>query len=295
MNRYLRIMCVVLLAVGIMNVKGDCPTADINGDCEVNLEDFTMIASQWLTIGMPAPIPDGILWVYVNDPGVSGQESFSGFMSKYETTNAQYCEFLNAALSTGDIVVEGSDVLGADGANPGADFAGQYYYYLEGSGNGYEQAEAGGAARINFSSGFFTVDPGFNDHPVTYVSWYGAKAFCNFYGWRLPTEWEWQAVADYDGSYSYGCGPEINNEIANYGGSLHPDGTSPVGSFGEYGYGMCDMAGNVFEWTESVFAGSRRVFRGGSWYYSGTYCPVEYRSETEPHEVLDSTGFRICY
>jgi formylglycine-generating enzyme required for sulfatase activity len=81
---------------------------------------------------------------------------------------------------------------------------------------------------------------------------HGATAFCNYYGYRLPTEWEWQAVADYDGSFTHGCGTSINNSIANYYYSTHPNGTTIVGAFGAYGYGMCDMAGNVLEWTSTV-------------------------------------------
>jgi len=50
----------------------------------------------------------GIMWVSINDPGVSGHEPFNGEMSKYETTNAQYCQFLNAAKATGDIIVGGN-------------------------------------------------------------------------------------------------------------------------------------------------------------------------------------------
>jgi formylglycine-generating enzyme required for sulfatase activity len=102
---------------------------------------------------------------------------------------------------------------------------------------------------------------------VTYVSWYGSTAFCNYYGYRLPTEWEWQAVANFDGTYLYGCGTIINNSIANYLGSTHPDGTTLVGAFGTYGYGMADMTGNVSEWTSSIsfyYGDSYRVIRGGS-------------------------------
>ena len=46
---------------------------------------------------------------------------------------------------------------------------------------------------------------------MTYVTWYGATAICNYYGYRLPTELEWQAVADYEGEFNYGCGIDIDN------------------------------------------------------------------------------------
>jgi len=235
-------------------------------------------------------------WVYINDPGVAGHEGFTGYMSKYETTNTQYCEFLNDALASGDITVAATDVIGANGSNSGDDFVGQVYYSLVGPGNTYDGATNGGAARINYTASTFTVDSGFENHPVTYVSWYGATAFCNYYGYRLPTEWEWQAVADYDGSYAYGCGTSINNSIANYIGSTHPDGTIVVGAFETYGYGMCDMAGNAYEWTSSVFdpqINDFRVPRGGSWYNDVTHCAVSFRHGFSLGLPYLAIGFRV--
>ncbi len=253
-----------------------CPGADLTGDCFVDMADFSLIvdmagfviiASQWLTSGVPDP--NGMEWVYIdNDLGVSGHEGFNGYMSKYETTNAQYCQFLNAALADGDITVRDNIVFGANGSNSGADFVGEVYYYLEGLGLTFNGATNGGAARIHYSDGTFTVDSGFDDHPVTYVSWYGSSAFCNYYGLRLPTQWEWQAVADYDGNYLYGCGIILKSCFANINKSTHPDGTTPVGTFAEalyHGYGMCDMAGNAYEWTDSTYSGSYRVLLGGGW------------------------------
>ena len=283
-------LMLVLCASG--SVLGDCPSADLTGDCFVDFEDFVVFASQWLTGGIPDP---DITWVSINDPGVPSHEGFTGYMSKYETTNAQYCEFLNAALASEDVIVGADNIVyGANGSNSGADFVVQVYYYLAGSDWTYDGATNGGAARINWTGSSFTVDAGFGNHPVTYVSWYGSTAFCNYYGYRLPTEWEWQAVADYDGSYTYGCGTSINNSIANYYNSTHPDGTTVVGAFGTYGYGMCDMAGNVWEWTDSIYSGSYRVIRGGSW-YDGVYnCVVSNRSGNIPGSSLYFYGFRVC-
>ena len=72
----------------------------------------------------------------------------------------------------------------------------------------------------------------------------------------------------------------INNNLANYTGSVHPDGTTAVGAFGTiHEYGVYDTAGNVWEWTSSV-DGTDRIRRGGGWtsgdagcsiYYPGTY------------------------
>lgn len=239
-------------------------------------------------------------WVYISDPGVTGHEGFTGYMSKYETTNAQYCEFLNAAKASGDIEVDtiNNIVLGANGSNTGEDFVGQLYYDFAGPGDTYDGAINGGSARINWTGSTFTVDSGFENHPVTYVNWYGATAFCNYYGYRLPTEWEWQAVADYDGSYTYGCGMTIDTSIANILGSNHPDGTTIVGTFGAYGYGICDMAGNLYEWTSSCYyadcSGGRRVGRSGAWADDVQYCAVSSRYYGDPNHLSHAIGFRVC-
>lgn len=231
-------------------------------------------------------------WVYINDPGVSGHEGFTGYMSKYLTTNAQYCQFLNDAFASGDITVSGNDAIGADGSNSGADYAGEVYYDGDGPGYNHNGATNGGAARINYVGGVFSVDSGFENHPVTYDSWYGATAFCNYYGYRLPTEWEWQAVADYDGSYNYGCGTSINNSIANYYNSIHPDGTTIVGAFGTYGYGMCDLAGNLWEWTSS-YDGSNLHTCGNSWGGYDYYASVSFRSHSDPSYASMDIGIRV--
>jgi formylglycine-generating enzyme required for sulfatase activity len=281
MKRVVVLFLVILAAIPIL---AECPSADLTGDCVVNVADFAVFASQWMTEG--DPVLYDIVWMTVNDPGVSGHEGFNGQMSKYETTNAQYCLFLNSALATGDISVSGDYVYGAKGLNSGIDFVGKRYYYLPGT------------ARINYIDGAFTVDRGYENHPVTYISWYGATAFSNYYGYRLPTVWEWQAVADYDGSYSYSCGKNINNRIANYYGSVHSEGTTEVGAFGAYGYGMCDMAGNVWEWTSSCYYSNCgddiRVLCGGSWYDDFFYCNVSYRGNHIPNVMESNDGFRVC-
>jgi formylglycine-generating enzyme required for sulfatase activity len=236
--------------------------------------------------------PAGMVFVSINDP------CFAGQMSKYETTNADYCEFLNAALASGDIAVDGSDVAGASGSNSGEDYAGKLYYDGDGAGYSFDGAANGGAARIKYSGGVFKVDSGFENHPVTYVSWYGAAAFCNYYGYRLPGRWEWQAVADYDGSYTYGCGTGINNSIANYKNSSHPNGTAAVGDFGTYGYGICDMSGNVCEWTGKVVSGQDVVYPvilGGSWTDEVKDCTVsQWFGMGFQRPPTYSSGFRVC-
>jgi Sulfatase-modifying factor enzyme 1/Immunoglobulin I-set domain len=233
-----------------------------------------------------------IVWVWIDDPGVPGHEGFTGYMSRYETTNAQYCDFLNSALASGDVRIQSSDVYGNSGSHND-----RIYYDMDSL-----------DAQISYSGGTFFVESrdgySMNNHPVVEVSWYGATAFCNYYGYRLPTEWEWQAVADYNGSYTYGCGTTINQSKANYydNGYANPLGlssypyTSPVNHYPSYGYGMNDMAGNVHEWTDSWYSSnsSYRVFRGGGWFFPGSTCSVSLRSIYYPHSTHYGIGFRVC-
>jgi formylglycine-generating enzyme required for sulfatase activity len=285
------------------NLLAACPSMDFTGDCKVDLADFARFAEQWMTEGIPDPA--GMVWVAINDPGIGGgRVGFNGEMSKYETTNAQYCQFLNAALASGDITVDANDVIGASGTNTGQDFVGELYYDGDGTGdtNIFSGALNGGAARIYYSGGVFAVDSGFENHPVTYATWYGAVAFCNYYGYRLPTEWEWQAAADYTGNYIYGCGSTINTTMANYLNTYHPYGTTAVGAYGLYGYGLYDMAGNVFEWTSSSFYDYSigiRCIRGGSWDKTSIDCRVSGEGEWGhwTHYAVDASyyiGFRAC-
>ena len=309
------------LVVLFGSASAACPDADLTGDCKVDIKDFAQLAAEWLddyhiddfadlssqwlqeTISGP-----NIVWVFVDDDGTGmvdkngtpiSKGGFSGYISKYETSNAQYCQYLNDALATGDIIV-GIDgiVYGAGGSNDGIDYADEPYFdtYL-----------ASDDSQITFIGGIFSVRTrdgyDMSDHPVVMVSWYGAAAFADFYGWRLPTEWQWQAVADYDGSYKYGCGNILNTNLANYydNAYLNPLGfsaypyTTPLGYFGEFGYGLCDVAGNVFEWTSSLYSTSFnfRVFRGGGWSGSSGTCSAAYRSGSVPTFRDYYCGFRV--
>jgi formylglycine-generating enzyme required for sulfatase activity len=263
------------------------------------LADFAVMASQWLSEGVPED-PNSLFWIYIDDPGVEGHEGFVGEMSKYETTNAQYCTFLNEALASGDITVSDGCVYGADGSNSGADYVGELYFKTYDT-----QAES----QIVYSGGTFSVRSrdghDMSDHPVVHVNWYGADAFCHYYGYRLPTEWEWQAAADYDGSFIYGCGITIDQTKANYWdvpGYANPLGlsefpyTSPADYYPSYGYRLKDMAGNVWEWTSSVLdpAYSYLVLRGGCWSTNFLSCEVAFRSYELPYSTYHSIGFRVC-
>jgi formylglycine-generating enzyme required for sulfatase activity len=299
-------MKILVILAAVLCIHGTifaaCPSMDLSRDCVVNVDDFSLLAgqwladyddtdlmamaSQWLTEGIPDQ-PHVMLWVHINEPG------FNGYMSKYETTNAQYCEYLNAAKAANLIKVATDNLVYA-----ASDTMNSTPYFSTYAAYAYSQ--------ITYSDGVFSVRSrngySMNNHPVTSVTWYGAMAFCTAYGFRLPTESEWQAVADYDGTFTYGCGLTINQNKANYRDGIYanPLGltsfpyTSPIGYYPGFGYGMCDMAGNVIEWT-STASGIYRVLRGGDWYDGYSYCTVVFRNTIVPYASGYFVGFRVCH
>jgi formylglycine-generating enzyme required for sulfatase activity len=117
------------------------------------------------------------------------------------------------------------------------------------------------------------------DHPVVHVTWDEAEAYCAANGGRLPTEpeWEFAARGGLDGRlFPWG---DLFRGQANADNVLGADrwmASAPAASFGPNGYGLHDMAGNVWEWTASIHRPAhdrpeesggyeRRTIKGGSW------------------------------
>ncbi|NQV32574.1 MAG: SUMF1/EgtB/PvdO family nonheme iron enzyme, partial [Phycisphaeraceae bacterium] len=165
----------------------------------------------------------------------------------------------------------------------------------------FETYGASTDSQITYMNGEFYVRTrdGLNmaNHPVVEVSWYGATAFGIYYGYQLPTSEQWEAVADYDGTFTYGCGPSIDPNDANYGDAnplgltSHPY-TSPVGYYPAFGYGLCDMAGNVWEWTSTV-SGSFLIVHSGDWGSLGVFSTVTSTSAHTPVYTASGVGFRV--
>jgi sulfatase modifying factor 1 len=171
------------------------------------------------------------------------------------------------------------------------------------------------ASHIIFQSGSgWVTDQSCADHPVVMVSWYGAKAFCEWRGAHLPTEAEWEKAArgGLEGKlYPWGDALPVHTIGMENGAQFgdRGDTTVPVGSFGPNGYGLYDMAGNVIElvadwymvdyYSVSPFENPKgptisdtRVIRGGSWVNDAYGLRVSSRWWVYPYSTYTNYGFR---
>jgi len=125
-------------------------------------------------------------------------------------------------------------------------------------------------------------------HPITYVTWDAALAFCQGRGGRLPTEAEWEFAARAGSSAAYWWGPDFDPARANAGGA----GTQSVGQPAHRNaYGLFDAAGNVWEWTASGERGDK-IVRGGGWQDDPRFLQLDSRQRLASTVTAPDLGFR---
>ena len=280
---------------------GDTPQS---GTMAIKGIEVVKIAAGTFQMGSPTTEPDR----YSDETQHEVTLTQDFYMSKYPITNAQYAAFLN------------ENSIGSDGKNT----AGEVLVKAS-SGTLYDWG-------LHWNSVASKWEPasGYANHPVIYVSWYGATAFAGWFGGTLPTEaqWEYACRGGQTGSLPFGIGngKKLEQGMANFyayysydldtggkysvTGATFPGCTTPVGSYAyPNGYGIYDMHGNVYEWCADMYAlypsgaatdpvnnsGSRPVFRGGSWELASDLCRSACRSYglSKGNYMKEFVGFRV--
>jgi formylglycine-generating enzyme required for sulfatase activity len=245
-----------------------------------------------------------------------------------DVTNEQYARFLNEALGAGAVQVGEVDVMAGEQVTK---HEGVYAYYPGEPFQGFDHEEEiapgdklyipleeGLRLTFNPAARSFTSIPEYSNHPMTMVTWFGANAYCQYYGWGLPTEAEWEKAARgaelVDGrGLPFPWGTEIQGNHANFYSSFDLfeklfgklGNTTPVGFYNgntyqgyqtldsASPYGLFDMAGNVWQWMGDDYSDQHyRYLRGGSFYSYGVDLRVWKNNSAHPSYYSPQVGFR---
>lgn len=152
------------------------------------------------------------------------------------------------------------------------------------------------------------------DHPVVHVSYNDAAAYADWADGDLPTEEEWEYAARgglHGARYAWGDEPPHTGPVkANTWQGMFPVentetdgfvGTAPGGCFDANGYGLFDMTGNVWEWTQGQYdprSENSGLIKGGSYLCSDNFCQRFRPAARQPQDRDFSTshiGFRLVY
>jgi sulfatase modifying factor 1 len=286
----LSLMAIILAACGPVDLNTPMPVFDTGVD-----------PNSWVQI------PAGEFY-YGQHDDIETTDTYEIMVT--DVTTEQYAVFLNEALADGFVKVDGERITGY--------YPGDIYRAIKHE----EEIKAGDwifiplndpSQRIKFNGLVFTVQSGYENHPMTMVSWFGAWGYCEYYDYRLPTETEWEKSARGKDQRPFPWGEEIQRNNANFYASRDPfedmssfgSRTSPVGfyngkKYGDYQtldsaspYGLYDMAGNVWQWTGDVYEGMHlRFLRGGS---KDTYemdLRIWVRNNATPTYFSPGVGFR---
>jgi eukaryotic-like serine/threonine-protein kinase len=223
------------------------------------------------------------------------------WMDQTEVTNAMFQNFVNASGYKTDAEKAGrSWILNVSSKN-----------WEQVNGTDWRHPQGAGS---NLS--------GFEDHPVVHVSWFDARAYCEWVGGRLPTGAEWEKAARGTDGRSYPWGNEMpaGNRLNFADSNLdmdwadkivddHYQFTAPVGNYpdGASPYGVFDMAGNVWEWgsdwydaypgnqiSDSHYGTTYREIRGGAWDVGADGVRSAFRYWGDPMAANASIGFRCA-
>ncbi|MDI6793723.1 MAG: SUMF1/EgtB/PvdO family nonheme iron enzyme [bacterium] len=209
------------------------------------------------------------------------------FLDKYPVTNAQYARFLNEIGRFEEKWID-----------------------LEGS---YKNERS----RIHRERGEFKVGPGYERHPVNFVSFYGAEAYAQWAGKELPSEWLWEKAGRGIDGRTYPWGDTWDWDKCNSGEHWAKRDLSdydewnkwndseerqlakitPVDSFGEFRspFGCIDLSGNVWEWMRELWEKGKagRVLRGGAFDSYRNYVRLASRGGYHPENRYANVDFRL--
>jgi len=225
-------------------------------------------------------------------------------------TNTQYAKYLNAVVPAGKVKVADGKITGY---YPGDVFNAHRHEERIDPGDYILMPLNNKDSRLVYDGKAFSVKPGYENHPMTVVTWFGTKAYCDFYGYRLPTEAEWEKAARGTDKRAFPWGNEIIANNANYYESHDPfekiagaiGDTTPVGFYNgkaydgyqtvdsPSAYGLYDMAGNVWQWTANIYEGVHyRYLRGGSKADLAYILRVWTTNSARPDYYSPNVGFR---
>ena len=257
---------------------GWCEGCDLDRSGAVDIVDLGEMSLHWLEVSEPCTVSDMVLvpagsFFYQDDP--CQQVYLDDFwIGKYEVTNEEYCQFLNATEDPRDPC--------------------HYDARMEISTDGIS----------------WTVTLGRDQYPIRYVNYSDAVAFA---AWRsvrdgiaysLPTEQQWEKAAawnpDLQRHYLYAFQQDTFGCVwANGSGCVgdttevgHYDGSDNAEDAYSY-YDCYDMSGNVNEWTLGTLDGYR-VLRGGAYYDPVEHCTTTIRHAAVSTNRSPGTGFRLA-
>jgi formylglycine-generating enzyme required for sulfatase activity len=227
-----------------------------------------------------------------------------------DVTVAQYVDFLNAAVADGSLSVDGDRIVAS---YPGDAFHGVKHEVEIPAADYIFIPLTDPASRFSFDGTQFHIMTGYENHPMTNVSWFGAWGYCGYNNSWLPTELEWEKAARGSAdNRPFPWGEEIARNNANFYSSRDPfeamstvgSRTSPVGFYNGQvyaGYQTLDsaspyglyMSGNVWQWMGDIYEGQHyRYMRGGS---KDTYemdLRLWVRNNATPTYFSPDVGFR---